>query len=100
MKSNKAPLLLLGIVLFMCILIVNFQREPGTAATAAPTVADPKIEASTTEDSVRKAARENYISVMREEFRNNGIDASISDIDGRLILVWDQFKTKPNRDEI
>jgi hypothetical protein len=51
-------------------------------------------------EEARASARKDFRSGLREVFRKNGADASISDIDDRkLFIASDSFKLKPNRDE-
>jgi hypothetical protein len=77
------------------------SRKQSAAATAppVPTSKPVDLKAQILNDA-RKTARENYISTVSEAFRDGGTDASISDIDGELVIVSDLLKLKPNRDEV
>jgi hypothetical protein len=37
---------------------------------------------------------------MQDEFRNQGVDATISDLDGDMVIVSDALKLKPDRDRL
>jgi hypothetical protein len=37
---------------------------------------------------------------MQAEFRNSGVEATISDLDGELVIVSDDLKLKPQRDSL
>jgi hypothetical protein len=85
----------------------NAPRKSDAAApaetqgtVAGPTNGNPVDLKEQILNDARKTARKNYIGNMRGIFRENGVDASISDIDGELVIVSDLFKAKPNRDEI
>lgn len=47
-----------------------------------------------------KNARAKYVDKMQDEFRNQGVDATISDVDGELVVVSDNLKLKPDRDQL
>jgi hypothetical protein len=40
-----------------------------------------------------------YLEQLRDSYRNRGVEASVSDVDGQLSIVSDAFKLKPDRDE-
>jgi len=63
--------------------------EPAKTATSDQTPDDPK-----------KPARDEYVSKMQQEFRNQGVEATISDLDGQMIVVSDDLKLKPDRDRL
>jgi hypothetical protein len=47
-----------------------------------------------------KTAREKYVNKMQDEFRNQGVEATISDLDGEMVVVSDALKLKPDRDRL
>jgi hypothetical protein len=49
-------------------------------------------------NDARKTAREKYISDMHEEFFNSGVEASIRDENGQLVINSDTLKLKNDRD--
>lgn len=51
-------------------------------------------------DEAQKTARNDYVDRLQANFRNNGVDAVASDIDGELTIVSDELKLKPDRDEL
>jgi hypothetical protein len=107
----SAAILTLGIVG-----VIYFKTGAETAPTATRAESDPaqprraptnQIKADKPVDlkeqimnDARKTARTNYVDFMRETFRNGGVDASISDINGKLVMVSDVLKEKPDRDRI
>jgi len=60
-------------------------------------VVDPGQE---TLNDAMKNARAKYVDKMQDEFRNQGVDATISDVDGELVVVSDNLKLKPDRDQL
>ena len=51
-------------------------------------------------NDAKKTARDKYINKMQAEFRNSGVEATISDLDGELVIVSDDLKLKPQRDSL
>jgi hypothetical protein len=51
-------------------------------------------------NDAKKTAREKYVNKMQDEFRNQGVEATISDLDGDMVVVSDSLKLKPNRDRL
>ena len=49
--------------------------------------------------SARTTARQEFINGLRESIRNIGIDASVSEVNGQLVIISDAFKLKPDRDD-
>ena len=49
-------------------------------------------------NDARKTARKNYMDGLREEFRNNGVDASVYGENGDLMIVSGLLKRKRDRD--
>ncbi|MGD0870041.1 MAG: hypothetical protein ABSB88_10855 [Bryobacteraceae bacterium] len=111
MVGIGAAILLLAIVSFFKTTTSTTRAEPklaqpGDAATNSKSKEEANANAKPVDlkeqilNDARKTAREDYITTMREEFRNNGVDASISDHNGELAIVSDLLKLKPDRDEI
>jgi hypothetical protein len=51
-------------------------------------------------NDAKKTAREKYVNKMQDEFRNQGVEATISDLDGEMVVVSDVLKLKPDRDRL
>jgi hypothetical protein len=76
------------------------QPEIGQPVTNVENATKPVDVKQQIISDARKTARENYIHGLREAFRNNGADASVSDTDGELAIVSDALKLKPDRDQL
>jgi hypothetical protein len=51
-------------------------------------------------NDAKKTARETYVNKMQDEFRNQGVEATISDLDGEMVVISDALKLKPDRDRL
>jgi hypothetical protein len=71
--------------------------QPQTSESVKSAVVDPREEIL---NNARENAREKYINKMQSEFRNSGVEATISDLDGDMVIVSDDLKLKPQRDSL
>jgi len=71
--------------------------QPQTSEPVKSAVVDPS---EGTLNDAKKTAREKYINKMQVEFRNSGVEATISDLDGDMVIVSDDLKLKPQRDSL
>lgn len=65
-----------------------------------PRSSEPVDSVSSVLNDAKQAARERYVNKMQAEFRNEGVEATISDLDGAMVVVSDALKLKPDRDRL
>ena len=101
LRSAVFILLLVGISIISRLGGGNIDEQNGTQSQrtepAKTSVVDPGERIL---NDAKKPAREKYVSKMQDEFRNQGVDATISDLDGDMVIVSDALKLKPDRDRL
>jgi hypothetical protein len=99
---RSAGLLLLLVAVAIIVRLGDAKKGEQTAVqppTSEPAKSGAVDASAEIQNDAMKAARAKYVDKMQDEFRNEGVDATISDSDGELIIVSDALNLKPNRDQ-